>query len=244
MSSEKENNIVSLSGQPIYHHEEPSPFKMPEGEEFIEEISNHIEQHLGPISSVLHELVSDTVHIDVHVVPPNDRYNGVRLVTSGMSDLPMSVPEGRGRPEYAELVVTLPPYWKLDDNSFEDESWYWPIRLIKSLARLPHKYDTWLGYGHTIPNGDPEQPYAKNTSFTGAIVLPPLTTPSGFSQLTIPGVKDIQFYAVVPLYKEEMELKLRKGTDELLDRFDHKDIDDHINLERKNVGKRSIWPFG
>ncbi|MFQ8729788.1 MAG: suppressor of fused domain protein [Enterocloster bolteae] len=24
---------------------------------------------------------------------------------------------------------------------------YWPIRLIKYLARFPHEYSTWLGWG-------------------------------------------------------------------------------------------------
>lgn len=244
MSDQKEKSVVSLSGQPIYHHNEPTSFEAPKGEEFIEEISSHIEQHLGSISTVFHELLSDTVHIDVHVVPPNDNCNMVRLVTSGMSDLPMSVPEGSDRPVFSELMVTLPPYWKFDQESFKDQNWYWPIRLLKSLARLPHKYNTWLGFGHTVPNGDPAEPYASNTLFTGVIVLPPVTTPPGFSQLSIPGVKDVQFYALVPLYQEEMDLKLRKGTDELLEKFDRNGFNENIRLDRKNVAKRTIWPFG
>src|SRR5690606_33353617 len=121
-------------------------------EEFIEEISNHIERYLGPVSSVFHELVSDTIHIDVHMVLPNEGCEDVRLVTSGMSDLPMSVPEDAGCPGFAELMVTLPAGWKLDQASFQDENWYWPVRLLKSLARLPHKHATWLGFGHTVPN--------------------------------------------------------------------------------------------
>ena len=32
----------------------------------------------------------------------------------------------------------------------KDEKWYWPIRLLKSLARLPIASDTWLGFGHTM----------------------------------------------------------------------------------------------
>ena len=29
----------------------------------------------------------------------------------------------------------------------KDEKWYWPIRLLKSLARLPINCDSWLGHG-------------------------------------------------------------------------------------------------
>src|SRR5690606_27736593 len=93
------------------------------------------------------------------MVLPNEGCEDVRLVTSGMSDLPMSVPEDAGCPGFAELMVTLPAGWKLDQASFQDENWYWPVRLLKSLARLPHKHATWLGFGHTVPNGHPAGPY-------------------------------------------------------------------------------------
>lgn len=243
MGTHGKAKVVSLGGQPIHYHDEPAPFAAPKGEEFIAEISDHIEQHLGLISSVFHELVSDTVHIDVHVVPASEDFPAVRLVTSGMSDLPMTVPEDSGFPEFAELMVTLPADWKLDQESFKDERWYWPIRLLKDLARLPHKHATWLGYGHTVPNGHPAEPYAPGVPFTGTIVLPPLGTPPEFEQLSIPGVKEIQFYSLVPLFQEEMDLKLREGSDALLERFDEHDVTDFIDIGRRNVARRRAWPF-
>ena len=66
----------------------------------------------------------------------------------------------------AELLIALPPDWKLDHDSLQDERWYWPIRLLKSLARLPGISDTWLGWGHTVDN---QEPYADNTELSGAI---------------------------------------------------------------------------
>lgn len=66
----------------------------------------------------------------------------------------MTVPDPEV-PRYAELVISLPPFWPLDEQSWRDERHYWPVRLLKTLGRLPHEYDTWLGVGHTIPNGDP-----------------------------------------------------------------------------------------
>jgi len=215
MNSEKDSNIVSLSGSPILLHGEETPWAMPQGEQYIEEISNHIEEHLGPVASVFHEIVSDTVHIDVHFVKPTERFPFVRLVTSGMSDLAMVTPEGTDVPRFTELLITLPKDWRLDQASFNDENWYWPVRLIKSLARLPHKYATWLGLGHTVPNGDPAEPYASDTVLCGAIILPSVTAPNQFHQLRIDKEKEIVFYSVVPLYKEEMQLKLNMGADKL-----------------------------
>lgn len=234
---------TSLSGSPIYQHGEPTAWEAPTGEEFIEEISAHIEAYLGPVETVFHEIVSDTVHIDVHVVKPTAECPFIRLVTSGMSDLPMTTPDRPDIPRYVELSVTLPPDWRLDQTSFEDEAWYWPIRLLKSLARLPHKHQTWLGWGHTVPNGDPPEPYAANTDLCGAILLPSITAPAAFRELHIPGVKNITFYAVVPLHEREMNLKLRSGTDALTELFGKKRVTDVVAIRRKDVTRKTfgLW---
>jgi hypothetical protein len=139
----KESNLVSLSGSPIFTYTDgEKEWQAPHGEECIEEISTHIERHLGEVSGVFHELVSDTVHIDVHYVKPTQERPYHTLVTSGMSDLPMSVPEQVDATRFMELVVTLPEEWLVDQEAFANEAWYWPIRQLKYLARFPHKYDT------------------------------------------------------------------------------------------------------
>ena len=52
-----------------------------------------------------------------------------------------------------------------------------------------------------------------------ALIVPPTLFDERFEQLAISDDKVVQFYAVVPLYPEEMEFKLRHGTEELLRRF-------------------------
>lgn len=233
-----DTKVVSLAGQPIYQHGEPTEWQAPQGEECIQQISGHIEKHLGKIEMVLHEIVSDTVHVDVHWVRPNEDFPFHRLITSGMSDLPMHAPPESSVPRYTELMITLPAEWRIDQESFEDEAWYWPVRLLKTLARLPHKYETWLGFGHTVPNGDPAEPYAPNTKLCGAIILPSITVPDDFHSLSISAGKDITFYSVVPLFESEMDLKLRKGVDELLKLFDKKKVNDIVDIKRVNVTKK------
>ena len=51
----------------------------------------------------------------------------------------MNVPEelAEYKLERAELVIALPPDWKLDGESMKEERRYWPIGLLKVLARLP-----------------------------------------------------------------------------------------------------------
>ena len=243
MNSEFDANDVSEGGSRILRHGEERPWAAPQGEDSIEAISNHIEKHLGPVATIYHEIVSDTVHLDVHIVEPREDFPFFRLVTSGMSDLPMTVPAGADVPRYAELIMTLPGAWTHGQDVFEDERWYWPVRLIKTLASLPHKYDTWLGPGHTVPNGNPAEPYAPDTALCGALIFPSATVPDAFHQLRIDDAKSIMFYSVVPLYAEEMRYKLKAGADKLLDRFDGAGITDIVDPLRPNVARKRFGLF-
>ncbi len=240
----KKHNLVSLSGAPIFRYTDGAKeWESPHGEESIDAISDHIEQHLGTVESVFHEIVSDTVHVDVHHVKPTPTRPMHTLITSGMSDLPMKVPEDIDAPIHLELMVTLPQSWRIDEQSFRDERWYWPARQLKYLARFPHKYDTWLGWGHTVPNGDPAEPFAVNTKLSGVILLPSVVVPEAFHKLVIDENKTIAFFSVVPLYDEEMNLKLKKGTDPILARFEKWGINDIIDIERRNVAKKRLGLF-
>ncbi|MCW0455446.1 suppressor of fused domain protein [Xanthomonas sacchari] len=238
-----EDTQISPGGSPILHHRAEKPFALASGESCLEQIGAHIERHLGSVAGVLHEIISDTVHLDVHVVPATDEVPYLRLVTSGMSDLPMAVPEGVGAPRFMELMLTLPPDWPITQDDFQDERHYWPLRLLKTLARLPHKYDTWLGFGHTVPNGHPAEPYAPGIGFDGAIVLPPVSTPEAFGELVVDADKTIVFMTLVPLYPEEMALKLKKGAEALMDRFDAKGLQDVIDPARPNVARKRFGLF-
>lgn len=239
-----DEKLASLSGAPIFRYTDgEKEWEAAQGEECIEEISAHIERHIGTVDMVFHEVLSDTVHIDVHHVKPTPQRPFHTLVTSGMSDLPMTVPEGAEVPRYLELMVTLPEYWQLNEEAMKNEQWYWPVRQLKFLARFPHKYSTWLGWGHTLPNGDPAAPFADNTQLCGALILPSVTVPQGFHSLAINAEKTISFMSIVPLYEEEMNLKLRKGSEALLDRFDRHGITDLILENRKNAARKRFGFF-
>ncbi len=240
----KDDNVVSMSGAPIFRYADgEKEWETPNGEECIEEISDHIERHIGEVCMVFHELVSDTVHIDVHHVKPTKERPFHTLVTSGMSDLIMNVPADVDSTRYMELMVTLPESWEINDESFKDEKWYWPVRQLKFLARFPHKFETWLAWGHTIPNGDPAEPFSDNTKLSGSIILPAVNVPEAFRSLDISRDKTIEFFSIVPLYAEEMNLKLARGADLLLEKFDKHGVSDLIITDRKNVAKRRFGIF-
>jgi len=235
----------SESGNPVYRYKpREKPFEFVTGDAtHIQMVDEHIAKHIGEVAWVYHEIISDLVHLDVHIVEPRPDRNFYTLITSGMSARAMKVPEGMEDFSYAELLMCLPPDWPLKQEDFKEEKNYWPVRLLKMLARFPHEYDSWLGYAHTIPNYDPPEPYADNTKLCGAILLPTLLAPEEFWKLQATPELSINFWTVMPIYQEEMDLKLKKGSDELLDRFDKHNITEIVDVKRKNTAKKFLGLF-
>jgi hypothetical protein len=221
---------------PTYRHGAPKAFEMAQGDsENIEVISHHIERWIAKPATVFHELISDKVHIDVHIVEPSERFPWYCLVTSGMSDLPMRAPESHGDSQYAELFVCLPREWKMGQEDWKSERYYWPVRALKFLARFPHQHDTWLWYGHTIPNGDPPEPFNEFTKLCSLILLSPHCVPSEFHELKIDGGKTIRFFSLVPLYEDELSFKLRRGASALESRLVAAGHSELLYPDRKSI---------
>lgn len=209
-----------------------------------EAVDAHLVEHLGECDSVWHEIVSDLVHVDVYMWRPTAQRPMYTFVTVGMSDLAMMVPREAvldDRADRAELVVCLPPTWPVPDPAsattapWDDPDAYFPIRWLKQLARLPHEYQTWLGFGHTIPNGDPATPLASTTELCGWLLLPPLTLPSTFRRLELSGTGRLDLFGMIGLHPAEMEHKLVYGTEALFDGFEQSGVSELLDIGRPST---------
>jgi hypothetical protein len=225
----------SASGSPIYHHAPNENFEPAPASPDADLIEAHIARYVGKIDRVFHELASNFVHIDVHIIPPTTERPYYTLVTSGMSDKPMNVPVGAEDYRYAELMLCVPSEWKLEQADLQDEQHYWVVRWLKILARLPHQYNTWLGVFHSIPNGDPPRPFAPNTKLSGIMLARPFLFEDEFWELALRPDKTIHFYSLLPLYPEEMQYKLQHGGQPLLDLLMEEEITELLDIRRVNV---------
>ncbi len=204
-------------------------------------IGEYVVRHVGPVTDVFHERVSDVIRIDVLVVGPDEGRPFTTLVTCGMSELPMRVPlenpDDLGLiPElrFAELLLALPSDWPLTPDAFRDEANYWPVRWLKRLARLPHQMGGWLGLGHTIPNGDPPRPLGPAVPFAGWLIDEPVRLPREVQKLRVAD-RTINFYAAVPLTAAEMEFKLKHGGAALARWLDGAKVTEVIDVSRPDV---------
>ena len=202
-------------------------------EDEIAACEQYLEQCHGKIESVFHEVLSPDVHIDVILIPPSEEMNCYKLVTTGMGAYSMNIPrELKGKvADRAELVIFLPSDW---DVKSRDEKDYWPIRTLKSLARYPLHYNTWLGNGHTIVSSSGEA-YAENNKLCGSLLLQALDSNWKPMKLKLSEGKEIQYLQVFPLYKEEMDFKVSHSAQELLNLFKKNGIDIVVDIRRKNA---------
>jgi hypothetical protein len=231
----------SGSGAPILRHgareREWDPAALPDADR-RKALDEHYARHIGEDWNVWHEIVSDVVHLDVYMWAPTPRRPYHTFATVGMSDLPMTVPPEAvrtGAARYAELVLSVPAGWPVPDGAdWADEAAFMPVRALKLAARLPHEYRTWLGFGHTIPNGDPPEPLPGSANLTGFAVLPADTLPDGFRYVGR-GTDRVDVLGLWFLTTAEMDLKLARGAEELLPILRRRGVSELLDLHRPST---------
>lgn len=186
-------------------------------EQQMDEISKHVEVHVGEFDGVMHEIVSDALHIDIIHVPVVRGLNCQALCTMGMSALPMP-----GLPPelaHAEVLILLPPEWPTKHEDYHDEANYWPIRWLKTFARLPVTNRAGLTPGITVPCDLP------GTRFDCLMLCPAEVLPPEFSAL-VSGGRTVNFYALMPLTELETAWKIhQESATALWDRFQREGAD-------------------
>lgn len=184
----------------------------------------HLRRWLGPVNRVIPPAESGGV--ELLVLGPHRHRHWTVLVTCGMGAAPMNVPPelaGFGA-ERAEIMMYLPPHWNPLSADPQDA---WPVGWLRLLAAMPREQGTWLGWGHTIPNG---RPFAPGCGFTGVILLTPGGVPDAAAVCPLPGGGEVNLYQAAPLYNEEMAYKLEHEAEGLLRLFDETQLEPRAPL--------------
>ena len=132
---------------------DPSPV------EFTETREGVYKDLFGEALSVSHEIVPRAPHIDIYTYRRRgaDGRDVFALVTGGMSNFRMNIPAKAAEadaPSRVELIF----YCAEPGQEYID--------TMRWLAHFPHDYKTWVGSGHTIPNGTPPAPLWAARSWT------------------------------------------------------------------------------
>ena len=203
-------------------------------EKDLNEVDEYISKAFGNFENVFHEIISPDIHLDVCFIPPTNEEPFFKLVTMGAGAYEMAIPDKwkEYRLERAEYVIYVPKEWNLNSPEIAD---YWPIKVLKDVARLPILCDTWLSFGHTTQDDEEGSPYAPNTKFN-SVVLDLCENHQGEVRLETSSGKTINFYQIIPLYPEELEFKMNNDAETLIDLFDKKNIEYKIvDINRRSA---------
>lgn len=204
----------------------------------LEELESYITNTFGEMENVFHEVYSPDIHVDIAIIPPNEHDHFYKLITMGMGAHDMNVPSEIAEYELsnAELMIYLPCDWDIYQNN-QNENNYWPIRWLKILARMPINYDTWLGHGHTISAGNDHETLSENNQFESIALVEASDRDGEIACCRLSTGKLIRFYQLLPLYDEELQLKVQyESIDALLEKFDD-DFSNVVDIHRKHYLK-------
>ena len=202
------------------------------------QLENFVKNKFGEYTSVYHELYSPDIHLDILVVPPTNKDNYYKLITKGMGAYQMNVPNDLKdyAIDRAELVVYLPHDWdfKQKDNG-------WVISLLKVIARTPIFENGWIGYGQTFSqNVEGTIPYSPNTTFSNAILFDSNDYLKDKNELYMQSKGRINFFQVVPIYREEMIYAKLNGAENLSEILSKEFKQPIVNNIRKNCCEEEI----
>jgi hypothetical protein len=183
----------------------PQDFDRPRA--WMESREAYYEQHFGPITErLMHstdELGPGIPHVDIYQFPPSRERDYWTLITSGMSNEPQGLPNGTWH--YTELLM----YVRNPER--------WMFRSLKELAEFPFRHETFLYWGHTIPNG---RPVADGpTLLTAFLLLPPYFEAQDFDTVRI-SRDPLHFLWVMPITEAELAFVQENDSDAFLDRLE------------------------
>ena len=154
---------------------------------------------------------------------------GFQLVfTSGLSNTPQSVDDANKALERIEILFCLPNYFNLENDS-------WPISWLDKIAAIPQKNNTWLGNGDSIPAGNPPQAISDKFMADHFILMEP-----NFTQRYLNKNVNCSYLAVVPIFNQELDFKMRNSHTVLFNKFMKKGITEMVDVYRSSVCRKRI----
>ena len=157
------------------------------------------------------------------------------LLTNGLSNYKMPVPEKEVGNEYIELCFCLPSYWEWEDANNPQMSWIFP--WIQKLAKYVQEKETWFGHGHTLPTGAELNPISETMQQNHFFLMRPLLLETEMAPIKVDG-KMVNFIFITPIFADEMDFKQGKGTQKLITKFINKGITEKLDDFRGNILKR------
>ena len=157
------------------------------------------------------------------------------IVTNGLSDYTMPVPEKWEGREHNELYFCLPSYWEWEE--MENPQMNWVFNWIQRLAKFVVENETWFGHGHTMPCGTDPKPLSNTMAQNYFMLADPMLLESELAPIEKDG-KEIHFLSILPLFKDEFDYKQSRGTFKFIQKLINNGITEKLDDYRGSAMKR------
>ena len=187
-------------------------------EKFSKKLDKYLSKQFGKESSVLKTFSFDNQQIQIIKFASTKKRDYQILATKGLSSFKMNVPQkaAKLKLDRAELVIRVPKDWNFTENNSEiSTNKNWQVNALQESALLPLQENSWLHWSKIMPNGN-FQPYSQNTKLCGSILIKPIFLKRGAEFCKLSKTDDINFYELLPLYKEEIEFYEKNNAEKLL----------------------------
>lgn len=158
------------------------------------------------------------------------------LMTNGLSEYKMPVPEKVAGREYNELFFCLPSYWEWED--MDNPQTNWVFKWIQRLSKYVIEKETWFGHGHTMPCGANMEPLSLTMKQNHFFLTDPILLENELTPVRV-GDHEVHFLGILPIFPDEMDYKQGKGTFKLMQKFRNKGVTEELDDFRATVLKRS-----
>ena len=189
------------------------------------EIIKFIEENFGKVEEI-YEVGYGNFSLDVAQINPTKEKPYYTIITLGMGEHKMYNQNNENFSSFAELMISLPPDWSLDDKNYT-----WAIDELMHLAYIPFTFYFSYEWGHLENNFDP---FSSNTKLSAVTLLYPEMKKENSGLLKLEN-RNLQFYQIVPLYDEEYTFALKNGMKNLLLLDVEKKISFVIDMNREKV---------
>lgn len=188
----------------------------PYNENEVAAIRNHIETYFGHATSVIYPEPCAGLTFDIYVVPPEGERDYYTLVTVGFGSYSMRTPAGVDRYKCGrvELMIGLPDYWQIDNESMKESRWEWPIYVLKIIITHIIENSQWLHFGYGAYLGKLDE----STDLDHMLIVEGVV-PEGGDVCKLPSGTPVNFLQVIPLYKSEADFYNEYGLEKLLDKM-------------------------
>ena len=160
-------------------------------EDQMEEIERFMDEQWNTEGKgmICHELRSDYVHTDVHVMQDEEE---TALVTCGVGAREMASP----LPKYARTEFILFASPNLKGDVVENKDLMTACAELTDISKYPFREDTWIGPGHTINASD---------GFRETFGYPYFLFLEYPSCAKVSGIGEVRYLIAVPIYEDEVE---------------------------------------